>query len=192
MKRYNKISMARILKKIGNFFLDIIQTVVVALAIFVIVYLFFFQPHQVKGSSMMPNFLNEEYLLTNKITYRLQEPKRGDVIVFRAPKNQEYEYIKRIIGLLGESIKIENGNVFIDGKKLEEKYLPKGLRTHSGNFLKEGEVFSIPKDQYFVIGDNRDQSSDSREWGTVPKENIVGKAWLRYWPLDKFGLVKRR
>lgn len=183
--------MLRILKKIGGFFLDIIQTVVVALSIFVIVYLFFFQPHQVKGNSMMLNFLNGEYLLTDKVTYRFQEPKRGDIIVFAAPKNEEYEYIKRIIGLSGETIKIEGGDVFINGKELEEKYLPKGLETRSGSFLKEDQVFSIPEGQYLVMGDNRDHSSDSRGWGPVPRENIVGKAWLRYWPLDKFGLVKR-
>lgn len=185
--------MIRILKKIGSFFLDIIQTVVVALSIFVIVYLFLFQPHQVKGNSMYPNFLNGEYLLTDKITYRLQEPKRGEVIVFVAPKNEDYEYIKRIIGLPGESIKIEEGVVFIDGKKLEEKYLPEDVKTRSGSFLKEGQTFSIPEeDQYFVIGDNRDHSSDSREWGTVPRENIIGRAWLCYWPFGKLGLVSRQ
>lgn len=184
--------MLGILKKIGSFFLDIIQTIVVALAIFVIVYLFFFQPHQVKGNSMMPNFSNGEYLLTDKITYRFQEPKKGDVIIFTAPKNQEYEYIKRIIGLPAETIRIEGGEIFINGEKLKEEYLSQKTKTHSGHFLKEGQLFTIPEGQYFVIGDNRDHSSDSREWGTVPKENIIGRAWLRYWPFDKFGLVNKR
>lgn len=183
--------MLRILKKIGAFFLDIIQTVVVALSIFVIVYLFFFQPHQVKGSSMSPSFLNGEYLLTDKITYRFQEPKRGDVIVFIAPKNEEYEYIKRIIGLPGDSIRIAGGDIFINQKKSEELYLPKDLKTRSGSFLREDQLFSIPAEEYFVAGDNRSHSSDSREWGTVPRENIIGKAWFRYWPLTEFGLVKR-
>ena len=184
--------MIGILKKIGGFFLDIIQTVVVALSIFVIVYLFFFQPHQVKGSSMYPNFLNEEYLLTDKISYQFQEPKRGDVIVFTAPKNEEYEYIKRIIGLPGETIQIKKGDIFINEKKLLEEYLPDNIKTQSGSFLKESQSLVIPMDQYFVFGDNRAFSSDSRAWGTVPRENIVGKAWLCYWPLDKFGLIKRR
>lgn len=184
--------MLGILKKIGSFFLDIIQTVVIALAIFVIVYLFFFQPHQVKGNSMNPNFSNGEYLLTNKITYQFQEPKGGDIVVFTAPRNQEYEYIKRIIGLPGESIQVAGGAVFINKEKLEENYLPLDLMTNSGSFLKEGQVLAIPQGEYIVMGDNRNHSSDSREWGTVPRENIIGKAWLRYWPLDKFGLVKRR
>lgn len=183
--------MLRILKKIFGFFLDIIQTVVVALSIFVIVYLFFFQPHQVKGSSMYPNFFNGEYLLTDKISFRFQEPQRGDVIVFTAPKNSDYEYIKRIIGLPNEAIKIEAGQVFIDGQKLAENYLSQDRVTHSGSFLKEGQTFSIPEEQYIVIGDNRSHSSDSRAWGTVPKENIIGKVWLRYWPFNRFGLVKR-
>lgn len=184
--------MIKILKKIGNFLLDIIQTVVVALSIFVIVYLFLFQPHQVKGSSMYSSFENGEYLLTDKVSYRFRSPNRGDVIVFTAPRNEEYEYIKRIIGLPGESIKIQGGDVFIDNQELEETYLSPGIDTRSGSFLREGLILTIPTDHYFVFGDNRPYSSDSREWGTVPLENIVGKAWLRYWPLDKFGLVKRK
>lgn len=141
---------------------------------------------------MNPNFLNAEYLLTDKITYRFQEPKKGDVIIFTAPQNEEVEFIKRIIGLPSSTITIEGGDVFINGENLEEEYLPEGLKTHSGTFLKEGQLFSIPEEQYFVLGDNRSHSSDSRKWGTVPKENIIGKAWLRYWPLNKFGLVNRR
>jgi len=183
--------MLKILKKIGSFFLDIIQTVVLALAFFVIIYLFFFQPHQVKGNSMSPNFLNGEYLLTDKITYRFKEPKRTDVIIFAAPMDEDYEYIKRIIGLPGETIKVEAGHIFINGEKLEEIYLNKEIKTQGGNFLKTGQTFLIPEGEYIVIGDNRSYSSDSREWGTVPRKNIVGKAWLRYWPLDKFGLVNR-
>ena len=182
--------MLKILRRIGNFLLDIIQTVVVALSLFVIVYLFFFQPHQVKGSSMMPNFVNAEYLLTDKISYRFDEPARGDVVVFKAPKNEEYEYIKRIIGLPNESIKVENGSVFINDEKLEENYLSEDLRTNSGSFLKEGQRFLIPEDYYIVMGDNRNHSSDSREWGPVPKENIVGKTWLRYWPLPSGSIGK--
>lgn len=183
--------MTRILRAIANFFLDFIQTVVIALSIFVIVYLFFFQPHQVKGNSMLANFVNGEYLLTDKISYRFRPPQRGDVIVFQAPRNADYEYIKRIIALPSETIKISQGRVFVNGSILEEKYLNPGLRTTSGNFLRENQVFTVPEGEYFVMGDNRPHSSDSREWGTVPKENIVGKAWLRYWPLSKLGLVNR-
>jgi len=176
-------------KKIGAFLLDTIQIVVIALSLFVIVYLFFFQPHQVKGSSMNPNFIDAEYLLTDKITYRFNKPQRSETVIFTAPKNPDYEYIKRIIGLPGETVKIENGFVFINANKLEEAYLPTDTRTLSGSFSREGHTISIPDNHYFVIGDNRNHSSDSREWGTVPRENILGRAWFRYWPLDKIGSV---
>lgn len=139
---------------------------------------------------MYPNFHDNEYLLTDKLSYRLGEPGRGDVIVFKAPKNQEYDYIKRIIGLPGEEIEIRNGKLYINDKLLDESYLPEEYITSGGSFWREGLEAPVPQEQYFVLGDNRSHSSDSREWGTVPLENIIGKAWLRYWPFNKLGLVK--
>lgn len=180
-----------ILKRIASFFLDVIETIVVALAIFVIVYLFFFQPHQVKGASMEPNFHDEEYILTDKISYRFHSPLRGDVVVFRAPKNREHEYIKRIVGLPGERIKITNGDVFINGQKIEEDYLEKSTISYSGSFLRSGEEFLISQGEYFVLGDNRPHSSDSREWGTIVREDIIGRAWFRYWPPSRFGIIPK-
>lgn len=139
---------------------------------------------------MYPNFHNNEYLLTNKLSYRLGKPGRGDVVVFKAPKNQEYDYIKRIIGLPGEEIEIRSGKLYINDKLLDESYLPSEYRTSGGSFWREGLETPVPEGQYFVLGDNRSHSSDSREWGTVPLENIIGKAWLRYWPFNKLGLVR--
>ncbi|NIO20700.1 MAG: signal peptidase I, partial [Candidatus Aenigmarchaeota archaeon] len=110
-------------------FLDIIETVVLALAIFVLVYLFLVQPHQVRGNSMYPNFHDGEYLLTDKISYRLGEPDRGDVIVFKAPKNQEYDYIKRIVALPGDSVVIRNGKIYLNNQLAEETYLPEEFST---------------------------------------------------------------
>lgn len=178
-----------IFKKAGSIILDTIETIVIALAIFVVIYLFLFQPHQVKGSSMYPNFHDGEYLLTNKISYSFDEPKRGEVIIFRAPQNEQYDYIKRIIGLPGEKVKIENGKVFVNDQKLEEFYLPESLRTQAGRFSKESQTIAVPSGQYFVLGDNRDHSSDSREWGPVPRRNIIGRAWFRYWPPSIAGLI---
>lgn len=177
-------------KRIGGFFLDIIETFVIALAMFVLMYLFLFQPHQVKGNSMYPNFHDEEYLLTNKITYRLSEPKRGDVIVFKAPKNEEYDYIKRIVGLPGDTIKIEDCNVFINNQPLKEEYLSENICTSSGRTWQAGKSIMLSENEYFVAGDNRPYSSDSRDWGTVPETNIVGKAWFRYWPADRIGIIR--
>jgi len=167
-------------RRLGNIFLDVIETVVIALAIFVIIYLFLFQPHQVRGNSMYPNFHDADYLLTDKISYRLGTPKRDDIVIFVAPKNEDYDYIKRVIGLPGEKVGLnENNQVLIDNQILAEPYLPEETTTYSGNFLEAGETITIPENQYFVLGDNRNHSSDSRDWGFVPKENIVGKAWLR-------------
>lgn len=180
----------RIFRRVGGFFLDIIETFVIALAMFVLMYLFLFQPHQVKGNSMYPNFHDQEYLLTDKITYRLSEPKRGDVIVFKAPKNEEYDYIKRIVGLPGETVKVDNCQVFINNQPLEEKYLSENICTSSGHFWQAGKSIVLSAGEYFVAGDNRPYSSDSRDWGTVPEGNIVGKAWFRYWPADRIGIIR--
>ena len=183
--------MLEILKKIGQFFLDLIETIVMALAIFVVVYLFLFQPHQVKGNSMLPNFHDGEYILTDKVSYRFTGPQRGDVIIFKAPKNEEVDYIKRIIGLPGETIKIEGGYIYIDNQKLPETYIPSDFVSNAGSFLTEGAQYLIPNERYFAMGDNRNHSSDSREWGTVKKEEIVGRAFLRYWPINEFGIVPK-
>jgi len=179
-------------KRLGTVFLDILETVVIALAIFVIIYLFLFQPHQVRGNSMYPNFHDADYLLTDKISYRLNEPKKGDVVIFVAPKNEEYDYIKRVVALPGEKVSInESSQVLVDNQIIDEPYLNDEVRTFSGNFLTDGETVTVPENQYFVLGDNRPHSSDSRDWGFVPKENIIGKAWFRYWPLERMGLVSR-
>ncbi len=179
-----------ILKKIGAFFLDLIETVVIALAIFVIVYLFLVQPHQVKGKSMYPNFDDEDYLLTDKVSYKIGQPKRGDVVVFKAPENEKYDYIKRIIGVPGDTVSVAGGFIYINDKRLLEDYLPQEFVTRGGSFLREGQLVVVKDGEYFCVGDNRSHSSDSREWGMVPKENIIGRAWLRYWPPGKIGLIK--
>lgn len=171
--------------------MDILQTIVLAAAIFAISWLFLFQPHQVIGNSMDPNFQDREYILTEKISYRFNLPQRGEVVVFKAPPDPERDYIKRIVGLPGEKIKIQGGVVFINGLPLKETYLPSGSFDSPGLFLKEGQEFQIPQDSYITFGDNRGHSSDSRDWGPVPRQNIVGKAFLRYWPLNKMGLVPK-
>src|SRR3990167_1686649 len=131
--------------KLSSFLLDILQTIVLALAIFMIAYLFLFQPHQVKGRSMDPNFSDGEYLLTDKLSYRFGEPKRGDVIVFEAPGSGGEEFIKRIIALPGESISLKEGKVFVNGRLLQETYLSDSVRTLSGSFLKEGHELLVPQ-----------------------------------------------
>lgn len=177
-------------KRIVNFFLDFLETIVVALSIFVVVYLFIVQPHEVKGSSMEPNFHNNDYILTDKISLKLHEPNRGDVVIFKAPKNPEVDYIKRVIGLPGEKVKIQNGEVFINDKKLNEPYLVDKTNLFPGSFVQEGISIPVPEGKYFVMGDNRSHSSDSREFGPIVNNLIIGKAIFRYWPMNKLGLIK--
>lgn len=178
-----------VIKKLFAIFFDFLESIVVALAIFVVVYFFFYQPHQVKGASMEPNFHDGEYILTNKFLYNFQDPKRGDVIVFKSPQNPEIDFIKRVIGLPGDRVKLSNNKFFINGIEVQEPYLAKEVYTYNGNFLKDGTESVVPKDHYFVSGDNRPRSSDSREWGPIVRDSIIGKSQLRYWPLEKFGVI---
>jgi signal peptidase I len=177
-------------KRIGIFFLDILEVIVFAIAIFLFVYLLLLQPHKIKGDSMQPNFPNGEYLLTDKVSYRFREPKRGEVIVFEAPDANGDEFIKRIIGLPKERISVKEGAVFVNQRRLEEDYLGTGSITLPGNFLKDGQEATVPENQYFVLGDNRLHSSDSRTWGFVGKDKITGRAWIIYWPIAKAGPIK--
>ena len=174
---------------------DIIETVVVAAAIFVVVYLFLLQPHQVRGASMKPNLNDGQYILTDKISYRFGEPKRGDVIIFTSPTDPDVDFIKRIIALPGEKVKISDGKVTIindqhkEGFVLDEPYETLGT-TAGGKEAPQNTQVPVGANEYFVLGDNRLESFDSRSWGSLPKKNIIGKAWLRYWPISKFGFIK--
>lgn len=178
------------LKRLGAFFLDIVEVIVFAIAIFLFVYLLVLQPHKIKGDSMQPNFPDGEFLLADKVTYRLREPKRGDVVVFQAPVSPDEEYIKRIIAIPGERVAIREGKIYINDTLLTEPYLSKTLITNPGNFAKEGQEILVPENYYFVLGDNRAASSDSRTWGFVPFKSINGRAWVVYWPPEKTGLVE--
>lgn len=181
--------MPRLLKKIVGLLYEMIEVFVVSASIFVVVYLFLMQPHQVKGSSMFPTFKDGEYLLTDKVTYRTREPMAGDIIVFKAPINENFDFIKRVIAVPGDRIMIAAGSVYVNGNKIPETYLPPEYTTSPGQFLREGQEYTIPEGSVFAIGDNRDHSSDSRDWGPVPYQNIIGKAFFRYWPTDKIGLI---
>ena len=170
--------------------IDFIQTVVVFGAIFALIYLFVAQPHKVSGNSMVPTFRSGDYILTDKLSYRFGLPKRGDVIVLKNPRDETQDFIKRIIAVPGETIRIKENLVYINGQIIKEPYLPPGTLTPGGAFLKEEDGVKAGPNQYFVFGDNRDHSSDSRAWGGVTKEEIVGKVFFRYWPPPAFGLFR--
>ncbi len=173
----------------GSHIIDFIQSFVIIGAIFVSIYLFIAQPHKVSGSSMVPTFQNGDYILTDTISYKFKEPKKGDVIVLKNPRNESQDFIKRIVATPGDKIKIENNTVYINENSLNEPYIPSDYITRGGNFLAEEESINIGQDQYFVMGDNRSHSSDSREWGTVSKKEIIGKVFFRYIPLNKLGII---
>lgn len=186
--------METLFRALGSFFLDIIETVVIALSIFLIIYLFVASPHQVNGQSMVPTFQSGEYVLSDKVSYRTGNPHRGDVIVFHSPPQAECpegtgcDFIKRVIGLPGESIQVHDNHIYINGQPLTEPYIPKDFETNAGLATKNKTIVLGP-DEFFVCGDNRPYSSDSRSWGPIHKNEIVGKAIFRYWPLNVAGRV---
>lgn len=180
-----------IFRKIYNFLLDTIQSLLLAAAVFLVIYIFLFRPFQVKGQSMFPNFHDNQYVLTNIIVLRFKDPKLGDVIVFKAPPDPEKDYIKRVIGIPGDKVRIQDGDVYLNEKKLNQSlYLKPDVRTNAQAFLAESQEVIVPPESYFVLGDNRPFSSDSRDWGFVPKKNIIGESFFTYWPLNAMGLVK--
>lgn len=180
-----------ILRKIYYILFDLIQTLVIAGAIFVVIYAFLFRPYQVNGHSMDPTFANGEYVLTNLVSLRFEDLKRGDIIVFHAPPDKEKDYIKRIIGLPGDRVKVTDGKVALNGHLLDQlSFLEPTVRTNGGSFLGEGDEVVVPEGQYFTMGDNREFSSDSREWGFVTKQEIIGKSFFVYWPPNKMRVVK--
>lgn len=178
------------MKKFFAFVLDIAKMVVISLAIIIPVRYFLVQPFYVKGASMEPNFQEHEYLMVDEITYRFKEPKRGDVIVFRYPKDPQEYYIKRVIGLPGDTIAIKDGAVYLTNaegltQKLNEDYLP----TYTSTIALSEDPVKLSADEYYVLGDNRNGSKDSRSFGAVKKSFIIGRVFFRGWPVNRVGMV---
>lgn len=164
-----------------NYFLaikEILEVFLVALISTFLIYKFLAQPFLVQGASMEPNFRSGDYLLVDEISYRFRDPQRGEVVIFRYPNNRSLFYVKRIIGLPYDKIEFRDGEVLANGEALEEEYLPAGVETKSFGDYK----VTLEEDQYFVVGDNRSFSSDSRRWGPILREDIVGGVRLRFWP----------
>ena len=176
-------------KRLGAFFLDVLEVIVFAVGIFFFIYLLIMRPHKISGQSMMPNFQDGEFLLTEKVTYYTRNPVRGDVVVFMPPVSTTDEFIKRVVGLPGEKIMIKDGKVYINAELLPESYVADTVKTAGGTFLSDGKEYEVPADQYFVLGDNRPNSSDSRYWGPITKKAMSGRAWISYWPIDRSGVV---
>ncbi len=153
------------------------------IAAFVIVFLC--QPVKVEGTSMLPQLEDEQRIFVSKIAYRFESIERGDVIVFRFPENPKRSYIKRIVGLPGDSIEIRNGEVFINGRPYAEPHVPPHYRDNTSR-----TPVVVAEGAYYVLGDHRNTSNDSRTWGTVSESFITGKAVFAYWPPEKIGVVR--
>lgn len=174
---------------IGKAIYSLIETILVALVLAIVLYLFIMTPHEVVGNSMHPTYKNGEFLMANKITYRISEPKRGDVIIFKFSDTQDF--IKRVIGIPGDEVMIKDGKIYINGEMLDESnYLSSSVITNGGEYLHEGQSITIEQGKYFVCGDNRTNSSDSRVFGPIEKEAIKGKAWIVYFPFSEFRIVQ--
>jgi signal peptidase I len=175
---------------IKNFFsyaFELLKVVLISLAIIIPIRYFLIQPFYVKGASMEPNFYDKEYLIIDEISYRFHEPARGDIIVFRYPRNPEEYFIKRVIGLPGEKVQIKDGSVYVyngeypDGIKLEENYLSADIKTYGLN----ENITTLSSTEYYVLGDNRNASKDSRSFGAVDQKFVTGRVLLRGWPFDR-------
>jgi len=164
----------------GRFLLDIVETLVLAVVLFVGIN-FVSARVRVDGISMMPTLENGEFVLVNKMSYRIGEMNRGDIIVFDFPLNPNEELIKRVIGLPGDTIRVDNGQVYVNEQMLNEPYISGAPRYQGSWSVKDGEVF--------VLGDNRNNSNDSKDWGLLPAENVVGKAVLIYWPPPMWKMI---
>lgn len=176
-------------RKIWKVLLELAETLVIAGAIFVVIYAFLIRPFQVTGTSMHPTFVNGEYVFTNLLSQRFGPLDRRDVIVFKAP-SEDKDYIKRIIGIPGDTVKIEDGKVFLNHKKLNEPYISPTIRTDARGFANEGQDILVSENSYFVMGDNRPFSSDSRDWGLVTFDRVIGKSALVYWPINRIRVVE--
>jgi len=162
-----------------------LRDLVISLAISAFIIIFLYQPVKVEGTSMMPSLVDQERIFVNKFVYRLEPIERGDIVVFRYPYDPSKSYIKRVIGMAGDRIRINSGQVYVNGEALDESYVPPEY-TDS----RSSPEAVVPANSYFVLGDHRSMSDDSRNFGPVNQSFIYGKAVFGYWPMDKLGRVR--
>ncbi|MHB1001103.1 MAG: signal peptidase I [Armatimonadota bacterium] len=164
---------------------EIVETIAMTVALFLFLILFVVQGYKVYGSCMEPNLWTGERLLGNKFIYHFDKPSRGDILVFKYPKDPSRIFIKRLIGMPGETVAIRNRKVYINDHTLDERLYVKNL-PHGSDF----PPTIVPEGSYFVMGDNRDMSLDSRTWGFLPQKSVQAKAWVRYWPVNRINVLK--
>lgn len=163
--------------------MEIFESVAIAILLAVVIRMFLFQPFYIPSESMVPSLQVGDRIIVSKFSYHLSEPQRGDIVVFKFPLDPSRDFVKRTIGVGGENLAIRDSQLYVNGQQVEEGYLPPGL-----TFADYGPV-DVPPGSYFMMGDNRNNSDDSRVWGPLPEENIIGKAVLIYWPLNRIKLL---
>ncbi|HUO13511.1 MAG TPA: signal peptidase I [Verrucomicrobiae bacterium] len=161
------------------------RDLIISLAISAFIIIFLYQPVKVEGTSMMPSLEDQERIFVNKFVYRLEPIKRGDIVVFRYPRDPSKSYIKRVIGIAGDRIRIDAGQVYVNDEPLNEDYVPSAYID-----MRSYPETTVPPNSYFVLGDHRSMSNDSRDFGPVNQSFIYGKAVFGYWPMDKLGRVR--
>ena len=166
-----------------RFVRELLETILPALLIALLINVFVGQATRVEGQSMEPNLHSEQRLVVEKLSYRFHGPQRFDIVVLKMPSQGEELLIKRVIGLPGETVEIQDGQVYVNGDLLEEPFTDQS--THPGR----NSTVTVPPLHIYVMGDNRDRSNDSRSFGPVPIENVIGRAWLSYWPIEQIGFV---
>lgn len=169
-----------ILAEFRGWLKDILLAVVIAFLMVV----FLYQPVKVEGTSMQPELLDQERIFVNKFVYHFEEIHRGDIVVFWYPKDPSKSFIKRVLGIPGDVVSIRDGLVYINGQLVEERYVPRGYQDADSY-----PVVRVREGHYYVLGDHRNASNDSRSWGLVPRKYIYGKAVFRYWPVEKAGFL---
>jgi len=181
---------------------DWVESIVIAFILAMFIRTFFIQAFKIPTGSMRPTLLEGDIILVNKFIYgakipftdlrlpALRQPQRGDVVVFISPQDSKKDYIKRLIALAGETVEIKNGTIYINDKPLLDPLFNSRYYYNRGDFGKEGQKILVPKDSYFVLGDNSGSSQDSRYWGFVPHKNILGKAILIYWPPQRIRIIR--
>ena len=172
-------------RRAASLFSAWMRDLVISLAISAFIIVFLYQPVKVEGTSMMPSLDDQERIFINKFVYRIEPIQRGDIVVFRYPRDQTKSFIKRVIGVAGDDVHIVDGRVYLNGKMLVEDYVPKIYQDE-----RSSPETIVPPDYYFVLGDHRSLSNDSRDFGLVESSYIYGKAVFGYWPMDKLGRLR--
>ncbi|MFA4992063.1 MAG: signal peptidase I [Candidatus Omnitrophota bacterium] len=185
-KMYDKMN-----DKTRYFMKEWVEPIVIAVILALIIRAFVVQAFKIPTGSMRPTLIEGDRILVNKFIYRFAQPKRGDIIVFVSPEDKKKDFIKRLVGLPGETIQMQNGSILINGEDVGgEGNLKERYYYNRGDFGKENESVKIPDDAYYVLGDNSISSRDSRYWGFMPKKYLLGKAFLIYWPPNRIKVIK--